>query len=606
MTSVLDTAKLILGQPGSGKTVTAKDEAAQLLEQQRHVAIVDPTGVWWGMRSNAAGDGKGFALPIFGGAHGDVEIRPDQGAAIARIILGTDTDKPTSAIVDLEAMDNSRDWRLFMQDFVAELRRGVRGNFHLVVDEADEFAQQQPADEIAFQLRENMVWMAKRGRVRGFVPTYITQRTAEIANAVISPAQTIIAHQLMLPADQKAIDNYLKGNATPEIRKAVMSSLAELAVGERWIYSPRLRILERGFTPPLATFDSSRTPEPGEVLVQPRNFAQLDVSAIRKALAGPDTDDREFARVVTELDPDAIVRRDHRIADLEAANALLTATAEQLGKDRDQAARRMSTLGAAIDAAINDLQAARRRIDRDQNKQPDDANMHSRDAHSDWGADVPKAEGAPREAAPVTPPPADAPERAASKVAESRGPRGGNGAPPLDRRASEVGESFPGALPPRQQKIVDWAYWGEVMFRAPVRRDVLAMLVGSHVRTKGFINDVSALRSAGLIDYADGGGITLTFNGTDQSNEVEVPRTHAELRRQIAAILTPAQRRLFDFAVANWPRPTPREDLAAHVKQHVRTKGFTNNLSRLRSLGLIVNAAAGGVLPAAFLVGTTH
>ncbi len=403
MTAILDTSKLIVGASGSGKTVTAKAEVAQLLEQRRHVAIIDPTGVWWGMRSGREGQKGGFALPIFGGAHGDIEIRPDMGAAIARILLA----ERASGIVDLSVIDNSRDWRVFMADFVAELRRGVAGNFHLVVDEADEFAAERVADDIGFGLRENLIWIAKRGRAQGFVPTWITQRTAEIAKAVISQAQTIIAHQLVAPTDRKAIDDYLRGNGSADARRSVMESLAELQVGERWIYSPRLKLLERGMTPALTTFDSSRTPAPGETIAAPRTLAELDVSAIAAALGGA-TDASPADRIPHDpreaFDKGSTVgtlltKREDRIADLEAANALLTETAAELGVERNSARLRLKNVGAAIDAAISGLQAARRKIDRelidvDADMHSDDANMHSGDADlqvADAGSSVPKS-----------------------------------------------------------------------------------------------------------------------------------------------------------------------------------------------------------------------
>lgn len=339
--ALLDTSKLIVGATGSGKTVTAKAEVAELLGQRRHVCIIDPTGVWWGMRAAADGEQPGFDLPIFGGAHGDVPIRPDQGAAIARIVV----EQRVSAIVDLSTIDTSRDWRLFMRDFVAQLRRRPRGNFHFVVDEADEFAAERAIDDIGFALREDLVWIAKRGRVAGFVPTWITQRTAEIAKAVISQAQTIVAHQLIAPSDRKAIDDYLKGHGTAEARREVMASLAGLGRGERWVYSPALGILERGVTPPLATFDSSRTPEPGEIVTAPRTLAELDVSAIAAALApaGPydliPADPAEGYAKGTAIG--AMLReRDERIAELERENAEL-----------DEACDRLVDFVGAIEAA---------------------------------------------------------------------------------------------------------------------------------------------------------------------------------------------------------------------------------------------------------------
>lgn len=342
MSALLDTSKLIVGVPGSGKTVTAKADVQQLLDEGRQVVVIDPTGVWWGMRSNAAGDGAGFDIPIFGGEHGDVPIRPVDGAAIARIIV----EQRVSAIVDVSGIDNSADWRLFMHDLVAELRRKPKGNFHLVIDEADEFAAERVADQIGFALRENLVWMAKRGRVRGFVPMFITQRTAEIAKAVISPVQTIVAHQLLAPTDQKAIDDYLKNHAQPAVRKEVMGSLAELEVGERWIYSPRLQILERGRTPPLLTFDSSRTPAPGERLEAPRTLAELDVTAIRAALSTGKPE------ALKSGPPDDESLPNGRVAELEAANALLEETARELAGQRDALQAGLKSIRDLVDQAL--------------------------------------------------------------------------------------------------------------------------------------------------------------------------------------------------------------------------------------------------------------
>jgi DNA helicase HerA-like ATPase len=44
---------VILGKRGSGKTTTARVLAEELLHINLPVVIVDPTGVWWGLRSSA-------------------------------------------------------------------------------------------------------------------------------------------------------------------------------------------------------------------------------------------------------------------------------------------------------------------------------------------------------------------------------------------------------------------------------------------------------------------------------------------------------------------------------------------------------------------------
>ena len=281
MTALPEGHSLIVGASGAGKTVTAKGEVERLLADERHVCIVDPTGVWHGLRAAADGEGEGFAIPIFGGQHGDVPIAPEQGEAVGSILAGG-----VSAILDLSAMD-SREQQGFVADLIGALRRKPRGNFHLIVDEADEFAPQTSPSTEGEAAKRQMEWIAKRGRVQGFVLMAITQRPADIAKSVISQMQTVVAHQLLAPSDQGAVKAYLRDNADKATLLTVMESLAGLGRGERWIYSPRAKVLERGVSPMPATFDSSRTPEPGEQAVEPKMLAEIDLGAIREALAPP-------------------------------------------------------------------------------------------------------------------------------------------------------------------------------------------------------------------------------------------------------------------------------------------------------------------------------
>ena len=45
----------ILGRTGSGKTTTAKGFAESLIDAGRRICVIDPTGVWWGLRLLADG-----------------------------------------------------------------------------------------------------------------------------------------------------------------------------------------------------------------------------------------------------------------------------------------------------------------------------------------------------------------------------------------------------------------------------------------------------------------------------------------------------------------------------------------------------------------------
>jgi DNA helicase HerA-like ATPase len=49
----LDDRIAIVGTAGSGKTYAAKGFVERLLDSGTRVAIVDPLGVWWGLRASA-------------------------------------------------------------------------------------------------------------------------------------------------------------------------------------------------------------------------------------------------------------------------------------------------------------------------------------------------------------------------------------------------------------------------------------------------------------------------------------------------------------------------------------------------------------------------
>jgi hypothetical protein len=562
----LDSHNAIIGTSDAGKTWTAKWGVEELLRQRRHTLIWDPLGVWYGLRSSADGKGPGFDIPIFGGPHGDVPITPADGAAIARII----TDQRVSAIIDVSHITNGPDQRRFGRDLVAQLRRRRdRSNFHFVVDEADELVPEKTRDDVGFALQEDMLWIAKKGRASGWVQTLITQRTADIAKSSLSMSQTIIAHQLVSPQDQKPFLDWVKTKGSKAELAEIESRLASLQRGERYLYSPRAHVLELAKTPAIATFDSSRTPPPGEKRREPRTLAQLDVSAIAAALAKPVEDLR--AAIASAKPgpilpvsgvPDAI---NSRIADLEAT---VGAQAKRLAF----VDLRRGQLIAGIDAAIGDLQALRARIVRE----------------SEGALDIEIAPTASQAKAGAETPPADV--AAAEPVSRAEG-----------ATVPSVGR---GPMTPAQQRILEQLHWSIAAFRKnAISRQVLAIVMGVHPRTKGFLNNLGALRTLGLIDYADGTDIVLTAHGARVAPRPQLADAPLkDLRAQVCEWLPPAQARILDIVLRTFPQPVARDELAARLDFHPRTKGFLNNIGRLRTLGLL-EGHANAPRAASFLFG---
>lgn len=276
----LDSHIGILGKTGSGKSYTARGLVERLLDAGRQVVIVDPTGAWSGIRAGADGgpDG-GFPIPIFGGLHGDVPLQDSAGAAVADVIV----QQQTSAVLDLSLLSGAAQRRL-MTAFVGRLRQKPRGALWLVVDEADEFMPQVLPPDMT-NLFGDLKWIVRRGRLSGFRVVMITQRPAEIAKAMLTQIETLVAHRLTAPQDRKAIEEWVKGHSDGETAREVLTTLASLDRGQAWLWAPDLSLLERIVSPQIRTFDSGRTPDAGETVVAQPTLAELDLGAIREALA---------------------------------------------------------------------------------------------------------------------------------------------------------------------------------------------------------------------------------------------------------------------------------------------------------------------------------
>ena len=69
----------ILAMRGSGKTYTAAVMVEEMAKAALPFAVVDPIGVWWGLRADAAGTGPGLPVVVFGGDHGDLPLDAASG-----------------------------------------------------------------------------------------------------------------------------------------------------------------------------------------------------------------------------------------------------------------------------------------------------------------------------------------------------------------------------------------------------------------------------------------------------------------------------------------------------------------------------------------------
>ena len=275
----LDADIAILGKKGRGKTFTAKGLVERLLQLGRRVLVLDPLSVWWGLKASADGKSPGYPIAVFGGPKGDVAISDGSGRALAELIASTGI----SAVLDMGDMRKAEQARL-VADLLDYLFTHNRDPLWIVLEEADAFAPQQPMGDMTRVLGE-VDRIARRGRGFGFRLISITQRPAKLHKDVLTQLSTLIALGVTSPQDRDAIKAWVDGNADRDKARDVYDSLAQLGVGEGWVWAPDLGLLDRVKFPPIETLDTSKTPKAGEVRIAKPVLAATEISKLREKLA---------------------------------------------------------------------------------------------------------------------------------------------------------------------------------------------------------------------------------------------------------------------------------------------------------------------------------
>lgn len=299
---ILDKHLGILGINGSGKTYTAKGCAETLLNKKERVCIIDPTGVWWGLKSSSTGKSGGYPVVVFGGEHADLPISGMHGETIAEAI-GTSN---TPAIIDTSLMRGGERTKFFT-DFAETLRIKNSGPLHLFIDEAHLFCPQgRVSDPNSAQMLHAANNLISLGRARGLRVTLISQRPAKMHKDSLTQVHSLIAMRLIAPQDRAAVSDWIADQADVQRGKEIVASLPSLKTGEGYLWAPEYGILEKMKFPKIMTFDSSATPDGGNKGDGPV-LKPIDLSSIEGRLANIKTE-------AVKNDPSSLKRR---ISELE-------------------------------------------------------------------------------------------------------------------------------------------------------------------------------------------------------------------------------------------------------------------------------------------------
>lgn len=299
----------IFAQKGAGKTYAAGVQAEEMLAGGVQVCILDPTGVWWGLQSSASGGKGSHDIIVMGGGHADVPLEPEAGEIVANFLVETGQ----SVVLDVSQFESQAAQDRFALALATKLYRlkaHDKANIHIFLDEADQFCPMKPQHG---QERLLHAWslIVRLGRSRGLGLTAISNRPAAVHTDIRNNIDLLTCLRVTGPHDFNALRLWTGINATSEQANEFLKSVPTLANGVAFFWSPAwLQIFQRAKIREKHTFDSSRTPKPGERAIEPKErrtpnltklTEQIKASVEKAKLDDPKILRMELAKVQTEL-----------------------------------------------------------------------------------------------------------------------------------------------------------------------------------------------------------------------------------------------------------------------------------------------------------------
>lgn len=270
-----DTAAFF-GTRGSGKTYAAGKMVEAFHDGGVQVVVVDPVGVWYGLRLAADGRGRGLDIPVFGGIHGDVPLEPTAGELVAKLVV----ERRTSVVLDVSmfTLGQQHKFVLAFSTALFNLKKASRSPIAVVFDEAHEFVPQNPGPA-EFEMLGAVRRLWKMGRNFGIGVSLISPRPAEVNKGVVNLTERMYCGRLKGAQDRKALEGWASAQ---DADMDALDGLAHLPSGELLYWSEKGT--ERVHFLPKRTFDSSKTPEAGDVRPA-ASLPKIDLEEVRVAMA---------------------------------------------------------------------------------------------------------------------------------------------------------------------------------------------------------------------------------------------------------------------------------------------------------------------------------
>lgn len=536
-----------LGKTRSGKTSSAKTAVERFVAAGERVCILDPIkSDWWGMTSSVDGKAPGLPFQILGGPHGHIPLPSSSGKVIGELVA---TGALPLSIIDMADFEMGGLQRFFCA-FAEALMRHQRGVLHLVIEEAHEFAPKERAgigDE-----NMGIYWakkLATAGGSKGIRLMVATQRVQSLHNALLGSCETMVAHRLTAPADQKPVVDWLKTNVEKKLAVEIAGSLSSLRTGTAWVCSGEAQLFEKVDFPRITTFDNSATPLSDDEAHKVQT-ATVDVDALRGMVG-------EAVAEAEANDPEKLKAEIARLTrELEGKGGAPKADAEALEAENAELRGKVADLGSDI-ARHHGLAKEIARLSGELFGRP--ASELGQDLQTDRVEGM-KLGGSPKGIERVIADHAGNSSEGGVHEVPLANPEKAKRAAQPDAPAARVSRSVNGSLTPALQKVVDSLAWWDAIGFPMVERNRASIIAGLSPRASTFGVYIARLTQDGLVK-TEPGMVGLTDAGLELANRPAVTNK-AEVVNQARSMLKPAAATVFDKIVAAYPDWVSRNKLA--------------------------------------------
>lgn len=527
-----------LGRTGSGKTFAAMKLAELMLSADAQVVVLDQVGPWHGLRM---GDNP-FAIPVFGGLHGDVPLEPTAGSFIADLIV----DRSISVVLDVSQMLPAELQR-FCHDFGARFfqrKKASPSAVHVILEECQEVVPQNP---MGAEDRTLHVWqrIQKLGRNFGIGVSLISQRPQEVNKKALNQTECVFAFQMTGPQERKALALWVQEKGYDV---DVQALLPKLAVGHAHVWSPQwLDVSKTVLIAPKRTPDVSSTPKVG-ARAKVRTLSSIDLKDVREAM----TATIERAK---QDDPKELRKR---IAELERLSAVKPRPVPRITRQDLVGLDAMAIAVHGMQDALKNFRARMIVLAGDGDDFTPSEGMNRTKVLS-LRATVPTS-------------------RRAIKAEPSE---------PQQQRSNgyEAGQTIPG------HGAYVLRLLETMVQREPMKltRAQLSTLSGRSRRSSAFAPAISTILSTGLARKVGADQFEVTDAGRALvPSDRRAPASTEDVIAQWRAVLPAYERAFFDVVVDAFPRRLTRDALAQRTGKSLRSSAFRPAISSLVKQGLAI------------------